>query len=150
MTNDAMLASNPYARNNDADPNPPSTRRESDGASRPRLATPPRGDGAGGSDRTNDDAMDDNDSDARAAAETSVLAPAGPGTGVGGEAGGELRGGASGVGRGRAVQPGAEDARAAIQGTDAGDVGAEAQAFEVVDEGGELVRVRFHEFLQHL
>ena len=39
-----------------------------------------------------------------------------------------------------------EAANAAIQGT-AGE-GGEA-TFEVVDEGGELVRVRFHEFLQN-
>ena len=44
--------------------------------------------------------------------------------------------------------PGMEAADAAIQGNAAGD-GGEAQAFEVVDEGGELVRVRFHEFLQN-
>jgi hypothetical protein len=42
--------------------------------------------------------------------------------------------------------PGAEAAAAAIQGTSGGE-GGEASAFEVVDEGGELVRVRFHEFL---
>ena len=41
-----------------------------------------------------------------------------------------------------------EAANAAIQGNSMGD-GGEAQAFEVVDEGGELVRVRFHEFLQN-
>ena len=40
--------------------------------------------------------------------------------------------------------PGAEAADAAIQGTSGEGVG---EAFEVVDEGGELVRVRFHEFL---
>lgn len=44
--------------------------------------------------------------------------------------------------------PGMEAANAAIQGNAMGD-GGEAQAFEVVDEGGELVRVRFHEFLQN-
>ena len=51
-----------------------------------------------------------------------------------------------GGGTTRARPPGAEAAAAAIQGTSGGD-GGEASSFEVVDEGGELVRVRFHEFL---
>lgn len=53
---------------------------------------------------------------------------------------------------GRRRPPGVEAANAAIQGTAGeGEMGAEAgNAFEVVDEGGELVRVRFQEFLQNL
>jgi hypothetical protein len=66
---------------------------------------------------------------ARAAAEVSVMPTSGGGGGTS-----------------RARPPGAEAAAAAIQGTAGGD-GGEATAFEVVDEGGELVRVRFHEFL---
>jgi len=57
-----------------------------------------------------------------------------------------VMGGGDGSRRQRPV--GMEAANAAIQGTAMGD-GGEAQAFEVVDEGGELVRVRFHEFLQN-
>lgn len=53
-----------------------------------------------------------------------------------------------GDGSRRQRPPGMEAADAAIQGNAMGD-GGEAQAFEVVDEGGELVRVRFHEFLQN-
>ena len=53
-----------------------------------------------------------------------------------------------GDGSRRQRPPGMEAANAAIQGNAMGD-GDEAQAFEVVDEGGELVRVRFHEFLQN-
>jgi DNA replicative helicase MCM subunit Mcm2 (Cdc46/Mcm family) len=102
---------------------PPSTRDydDDDDASQPRVATPPRV-----GDTTNDD---DEASIARAAAEVSVM----PGGGGGGGT--------------RQRPPGMEAANAAIQGT-AGD-GGEAQAFEVVDEGGELVRVRFHEFMQN-
>ncbi|EED96248.1 mcm6-like protein [Thalassiosira pseudonana CCMP1335] len=55
--------------------------------------------------------------------------------------------GGGGGGGTRQRPPGMEAANAAIQGT-TGD-GGEAQAFEVVDEGGELVRVRFHEFMQN-
>ena len=53
-----------------------------------------------------------------------------------------------GDGSRRQRPPGMEAADAAIQGNAMGD-GGESQAFEVVDEGGELVRVRFHEFLQN-
>ena len=53
-----------------------------------------------------------------------------------------------GDGSRRQRPPGMEAADAAIQGNAMGD-GGEAQAFEVVDEGGELVRERFHEFLQN-
>ena len=78
----------------------------------------------------------DDDSVARAAAQVSVMpGPDGGGVDVGGGGGG------------RARPPGMEAANAAIQGT--GGEGGEASAFEVVDEGGELVRVRFHEFLQN-
>ena len=48
-------------------------------------------------------------------------------------------------GASRARPPGAEAAAAAIQGAGGGEGG--VSSFEVVDEGGELVRVRFHEFL---
>ena len=102
--------------------------------SHPRFATPPR---HGGSSNVHDN--DDGDSVARAAAEVSVLPAAGPDTGVGGEARGDAR---------RSLPPGAAAAHAAIQGTVGGEEG-EAPAFEVVDEGGELVRGRFHEFLNN-
>lgn len=79
------------------------------------------------------------------------MAPVGPGTGIGGEAEGAGR--ATTGGGPRARPPGEEAANAAVQGTGGGEMGgtgddAGAAAFEVVDEGGELVRVRFHEFLQ--
>jgi hypothetical protein len=93
--------------------------------------------GTRGDDNDNDDSAsqqqqplrveEDEEEVARAAAAVSVMA--------------------GGGGR-RQRPPGIEASNAAIQGTALGD-GGEAQAFEVVDEGGELVRVRFHEFLQN-
>ena len=112
---------------------PPASQDEDDAAS--RQVSPPRNNvGGGGGD---DDQSVDDASAARAAAQVSVMAPAGPSTGVGGEAGRATIGGT------RGPRPGSEEANAAIQGTE------EGQAFEVVDEGGELVRVRFHEFLHN-
>ena len=130
-----MIASNPRSSNNNNRP-PSSAEGSSSPAAAARL-TPPRG-GAGGAADNNDDTSDV----ARAQAEVSVLPPTGPSTGVGGEAGAARSTGP----RGR--PPGQEAANAAIQGTAAGE-GGEAAAFEVVDEGGELVKVRFHEFLNN-
>ena len=127
-----MIASNPRSNNNNR---PPSS---AEGSSLPASAarlTPPRGGGTDNNDDTSDVA--------RAAAEVSVLPPTGPSTGVGGEAGAR-----STTGGPRSRPPGQEAANAAIQGTAAGE-GGEAAAFEVVDEGGELVKVRFHEFLNN-
>ena len=74
------------------------------------------------------------------------MPPTGMGGGVGVGGGSGTTTGGGGGGGGRARPPGAEAAAAAIQGT-SGLEGGEASAFEVVDEGGELVRVRFQEFL---
>ena len=126
-----MIASNPRSNNNNR---PPSS---AEGSSLPASAarlTPPRGGAGSGGDDTSDVA--------RAAAEVSVLPPTGPSTGVGGEAGARSTGGP------RSRPPGQEAANAAIQGTAAGE-GGEAAAFAVLDEGGELVKVRFHEFLNN-
>ena len=114
-----METANPYSRGGDG--RPPASQDEA--ASQPSRVD------------------DDDASVARAQAEMSVMAPSGPPTGIGGEAG------AAGLGE-RRRPAGTEAANAAIQGT-AGGAGGEAGAFEVVDEGGELVRVRFHEFLQN-
>ena len=130
-----MIASNPRSSNNNNRP-PSSAEGSSSPAAAAARLTPPRG-GAGGAADNNDDTSDV----ARAQAEVSVLPPTGPSTGVGGEAGARSTGP-----RGR--PPGQEAANAAIQGTAAGE-GGEAAAFEVVDEGGELVKVRFHEFLNN-
>ena len=92
---------------------------EEDDASQPTS----RRDDDGPAAVMNDD-DDDDRSVARARAEVSVMQSANDGP--------------------RRRAPGAEAADAAIQGT-SGEGGGEA--FEVVDEGGELVRVRFHEFL---
>ena len=134
-----MISANPSSsRNNNAN-NPPASQDEDESPSHPRSATavsPRGGEATGGNNNRRDN--DDASSVARAAAEVSVMRPAGPGTGIGGEPGG---------GGTRARPPGAEAANAAIQGT-TGE-GGEETPFEVVDEGGELVRVRFHEFLQN-
>ena len=97
---------------------------EDDDASQPTSRQ--EDDGPGGPAAVmNDDDDDDDQSVARARAQVSVMqsndAP-------------------------RRRPPGAEAADAAIQGTS----GEGGEAFEVVDEGGELVRVRFHEFLANL
>jgi hypothetical protein len=120
---------------------PPTTDGVSIQLSQPATPTPPRGGGGGGFDD-----YDDNASVARAAAEVSVMPPSGMGGGVGVGAGAGSGNATGGGGGGRARPPGAEAAAAAIQGT-SGLEGGEASAFEVVDEGGELVRVRFQEFL---
>lgn len=128
-----MLSSargSPDARSN----RPPASQDDDDAAS--RQVSPPRNNVGGGGNAGDDQSVDDA-SVARAAAEVSVMAPAGPSTGLGGEAGRATIGGS------RGPAPGVEAANAAIQGTE------EGQAFEVVDEGGELVRVRFHEFLHN-
>ena len=133
-----MIASNPRSSNNNNRP-PSSAEGSSSPAAAARL-TPPRGGAGGGTADNNDDTSDV----ARAQAEVSVLPPTGPSTGVGGEAGARSTAGTGPRGR----PPGQEAANAAIQGTAAGE-GGEAAAFEVVDEGGELVKVRFHEFLNN-
>lgn len=124
-----MLSSSNVSRPNN---NRPPSSAEGASLSSERI-TPPR---AGGGQQQQQDLADDASEVARAAAEVSVMPNVGPPTGIGGEAGG---------GGGRDRQPGQEAANAAIQGT-AGE-GGEATAFEVVDEGGELVKVRFNEFL---